>query len=95
MAYLQTVEFTGKLSTDQNGHFPVTSSRGRKYLMVLYYNDSNAILAEPLTSHRKCELIRATHVLHTYLYNRGLTPQYQMLENECHGALKIFCVIPA
>ena len=36
MAYLQTVKFTGKVSTDQTGHFPVTSSRISKYIMVLY-----------------------------------------------------------
>ena len=32
--------------------------------MVLYDHDSNAILAEPLTSHSKRELIRATCILH-------------------------------
>ena len=90
MGYLQTVEFTGKLSTDQTGYFPVTSSRGSKYLMVLYYHVSNAILAEPLTSFRKRELIRATRVLHSYLYARGLTPQYQILDNEFPGGLKTF-----
>ena len=76
MAYLHTVEFTGKVSTDQTGRFPVTSSRGSKYLMVLYAHDSNAILAEPLTSRNECKLIRATRVLHAYLSDRGLTPQY-------------------
>ena len=81
MAHLQTIEFTGKVSTDQTGRFPVTSSRGSKYLMVLYDHDSNAILVEPLTSRNKRELIRATHVLPTYLSNRGLTPQYQMVDN--------------
>ena len=50
MAYLQTIEFTGKVSTDQTGSFPFTSSCGSKYIMVLYDHDSNAILAEPLTS---------------------------------------------
>ena len=50
MAYLQTVEFTEKVSTDQTERFPVTSSRGSKYLMVLYDHDSNAILADPLPS---------------------------------------------
>ena len=74
MAYLQTVEFTGKVSTDQTGRFPVTSSRGSKYLMVLYDYDSNAILAEPLTSRSERKLIRATRVLHAYLSDRGLTP---------------------
>ena len=90
MAYLQTVEFTGKVSTDQTGRFPVTSSRGSKYLMLLYDHESNAILAEPLTSCSERELIRSTRVLHSYLSARGLTPQYQMLDNECPGGLKLF-----
>ena len=90
MAYLQTIEFTGKVSTDQTGRFPVTSSRGSKYLMVLYDHDSNAILSEPLTSRNKRKLIRAIHVLRAYLSDRGLTPQYQMLDNECPGGLKTF-----
>ena len=90
MAYLQTIEFIGKVSTDQTGRFPVTSSRISKYLMVLYDHDSNAILAEPLTSRNERELIRATCVLHAYLSDHSLTPQYQMLDNECPGGLKTF-----
>ena len=82
MAYLHTVEFTGKVSTDQTGRFPVTSSCGSKYLMVLYNHDSNAILAEPLTSRSKHKLIQATRILHSYLSDRGLTAHYQMLDNE-------------
>ena len=87
MEYLQIVKFTGKVSTDQTLSFPVTSSRGSKYLMVLYNHDSNAILAEPLASRSERELIRATRVFHSYLSARGLTPHYQMLENECPGGL--------
>ena len=90
MAYLQTIESTEKFSTDQTGHFPITSSRGSKYLMVLYDHDSNAILAEPLTSRNERKLIRATHFLHAYLSNFVLNPQYQMLDNECPGGLKTF-----
>ena len=58
--------------------------------MVLYNHDRNAILAEPLTSQNEHELIRATRVLHAYLSDRGLTPQYQMLDNECPNGLKTF-----
>ena len=90
MAYLQMIEVTGKFITDQTGRFPVMSSRRSKYLMVLYDHDSNAILANPLTSRNERELIRSTRVLHAYLYDRGLTPQYQMLDNEYPGGLKIF-----
>ena len=58
--------------------------------MVLYDHDSNSILSEPLTSRNERELIRATRVLHAYLSNRSLTPQYQILDNECPGRLKTF-----
>ena len=88
MAYLKTVKFTGKVSTDQTERFPVTSSRGSKYLMVLYDHDSNAILAEPLTSCSERKLIRATRVLHSCLSGRGLTPQYQIIDNGFPGGLK-------
>ena len=90
MAHLQTIEFTGEVSTDQTVRFPVTYSCGSEYLMVLYNHDSNFILAEPLTSCNERKLIRSTRVLHAYLYDRVHTPQYQMLDNECPGGLKTF-----
>ena len=58
--------------------------------MVLYDHYSNAILVEPLTSRNERELIGATRVLHDYLSDRGLTPQYQILDNECPSGLKTF-----
>ena len=58
--------------------------------MILYYHDINAILVETLTSCSKRKLIRSTCVLHSYLADRGLTPQYQMLHNKCSGGLKQF-----
>ena len=84
------VEFIGKGSTDQTGRFPVPSSYGSKYLVVLYDHNSNAIPTEPLTSYSERKLIRAPCVLHSYISNCGLTPQYQMLDNECPGGLKQF-----
>ena len=58
--------------------------------MVLYDHDINAILAKPLSSRNERKLIRSTRILHAYLSNRSLTPQYQMLDNECPGSLKTF-----
>jgi hypothetical protein len=37
----------GQIYSDLTGRFPVTSSRGNKYLLVVYDYDSNAIIAEP------------------------------------------------
>ena len=58
--------------------------------MVLYDHDRNAILEEPLTLSNKRKLVRATRVLQAYLSDRGLTPQYQIMDNECPGGLKPF-----
>jgi hypothetical protein len=33
--FADTIEITGQISTDLTGHFPVTSSQGNKYLLVL------------------------------------------------------------
>jgi hypothetical protein len=38
----------GQIYTDQTGRFPMMSSKGKKYIMVLYEYDGNIILAEPI-----------------------------------------------
>ena len=45
---MKLVELNGKIFSDQAGPFPVTSSKGDKYLMVVYDNNTNAILAKPM-----------------------------------------------
>jgi hypothetical protein len=42
--YATTID-AGQIYTDQKGRFPVVSSKGNKYIMVLYDYDSSAILA--------------------------------------------------
>ena len=86
--FVKTVELTGKVSTDQTGRFPVTSSGGSKYLMVLYDHDSNAIIPKPIKSQSESELIRSYTVLHSKLTNWGKGPNLQMLDNECPSGLK-------
>jgi hypothetical protein len=48
--YADCQEVTGRIHTDQTGHFIAPSSKGSKYILVLYEYDSNYILAEPLPS---------------------------------------------
>ena len=86
--FVETVELTGKVSTDQTDRFPVTSSRGSKYLMFLYDHDVNTIIPELIISQSEAELIRAYSVLHSKLTKRGLRPKFQMLDNECPSGLK-------
>jgi hypothetical protein len=70
------------------GKFPVTSSRGNKYVFVLYDYDSNAILVEPIKSRMQDELLKAYRKLTTHLRKRGLTPKLQRVDNECSEAMK-------
>ncbi len=88
--YVKAIKTTGQIYTDQTGRFPTTSSRGHKYIMILYDYDSNAILAEPLKSKSEGEMIRAYTKLHAFLSDRGLKPRLQKLDNECPAGLKCF-----
>jgi len=53
------VEFTqlkGYIATDPCGRYPTMSSRGMKYIFVLYDYDSNAILA-PMKSRKGTDMV--------------------------------------
>jgi hypothetical protein len=41
--YAATID-AGQIYTDQTGRFPVVSSKGNKYIMILYDYDSNAMI---------------------------------------------------
>jgi hypothetical protein len=45
--YAATID-AGQIYTDQTGRFLVVSSKGNKYIMMLYDYDSNAILAQTI-----------------------------------------------
>jgi hypothetical protein len=59
-AYAATVD-AGQIYTDQTGRFPVISSKGNTYIMVLYKYDGNSIMVE-LIKNRTSELLRAFQV---------------------------------
>ena len=48
--FLKVTECSRKIYTEQIGRFPITSSRGYKYIMIAYDYDFNNILAEPIKS---------------------------------------------
>jgi hypothetical protein len=62
-----------KLHSDQTGKFPVQSSRGHNYVMVLYECNSNAILSTPLKSGAAGELMKAWTELCSKLQVNGHT----------------------
>jgi hypothetical protein len=60
--YAATID-AGQIYTDQTGRFPVVSSKGNKYIMVLYDYDSNAILAQPIKDRTAPELLKSFQVM--------------------------------
>jgi hypothetical protein len=80
----------GSIATDQTGRFPILSSSGMRYVIILYDYDSNAILAEPLRNRTGPEIHRAYKKLHQVLVSHGLRPKLQRLDNECSTLLKKF-----
>jgi hypothetical protein len=85
-----TIESTGKIYTDQTGRFPVTSSTGHKYILVLYDYDTNAILTEAIKNRTATEIMRAYQKLFSYLQTRGFRPKTHWLDNEASNLLKQF-----
>ena len=81
---------TGKTFSDQTGAYPVISTRGMRYIMMFHDYDSNAILGRPIRNRTGAELLQTFKEVHKYLCDRGLRPQYHVMDNECPNALKQF-----
>ena len=59
---------------DLAGQYPIPSSTGSNYILVVYSYDSNAILAEPMKSRNKGDILKAYRKIHTKLVLQGLKP---------------------
>ena len=89
-AFLTTTEIGGKIATDLCGRFPVTALTGNKYIMVLYCEDADGILAHPLRNRSEQELLKAKKSMHNRLKSCGIHLIYQIMDNECLQALKLY-----
>jgi hypothetical protein len=87
--YAATID-AGQIYTDQTGRFSVVSSKGNKYIMILYDYDSNAILAKPIKDRTVPELLKAFQVMEQALVARGLKPKLMKLDNEASKLLKTY-----
>lgn len=87
---ITSIQPTYKIYSDQTGRFPVTSSRGHQYIMIMYVYDLNAILEETVKS-RTSEAITATYIkMFQYLKHQGYTPKAHWLDNEAPEGIKAF-----
>jgi hypothetical protein len=87
--YAITID-AGQIYTDQTGQFPVVSSKGNKYIMILYDYDSNAIMVQPIKDRTAPGLLRAFQVSEQELVARGHTPKLMKLDNEASKLLKTY-----
>jgi hypothetical protein len=85
--YAATID-SGQTYTDQTGRFPVVSSKGNKYIMVLYEYDGNVIMAETIKNRTSVEHLRACQVMEQKLIARCLKPRLVRLDNEASQLLK-------
>jgi len=81
---------TGQTHMDLTGRFPVTSSQGNSYILVVYDYDSNGILVAPLKNRRAETILSAYQLLHARLCAAGLKPRLQRLDNEASTVLQDF-----
>ena len=81
------ITYTDKIYSDLTGKFPVQSTLGNKYVLIVYNYDANAIIAEPLKDRTAGEIARGHQVVYTYLKDRGLSPKFEVLDNECSAEL--------
>jgi hypothetical protein len=87
--YAATI-YAGQIYTEHTGRFPVVSSKGNKYIIILYDYESNAILAQPIKDTTAPELLRASQVMEQELVARGLKPKLMKLDNEASKLLKTY-----
>jgi hypothetical protein len=85
--YAATID-AGQIYTDQTGRFPVVTSKGNKYIMVLYDYDSHAILAKPIKDRTAPELLKAFQFMEQELVAKGLKTKLMKLDNEASKLLK-------
>ena len=70
------------------GNFPITSSRGNKYVFLWYDYDSNTMKSVPIKSRHQEEKLRAYNICYKYYAQRRFVPQVIRLDNEASTALK-------
>lgn len=86
--HTRCLEITGKAYSDLTGEFVLPSSRGNKYVLVLYDYDSNHVFATPLKSRTASAILEAHQTILSQLKAAGFYPKLLILDNECPTSLK-------
>ena len=69
-------------NTDLTGAFPYMSTKGNKYLYILYDYDANAILVEPMKNRQANSIATVWQICHDRLTKHGRITKNFILDNE-------------
>ena len=81
--YIKVCNLTSKICSDQKGCFPVISSRGKKYVMVIYDHGSNTIIARALKMKSALEILQNIQEVYKFLNEWGIHLKVHIMDNEC------------
>jgi hypothetical protein len=81
-------EVKSLMYANQTGLFPIVSSLGNKYVMILHHVDSNSFWAEAIQNQSGGELILARTRALAWMQRRGLIPKHQILDNQASAENK-------
>ena len=79
--FLKLYNASEKIYSDQIGRFTITSSKGSKYVMIIYEYDSNHIHGQRIKPCNASDLTTAYEKVHEIVTSRGLKPQLHILDN--------------
>ena len=68
--------------------YPIQSTHGNQYVLVIYHYDANAILVTALKNREKTTIKQGYKKLHQRLTNCGCQPRLQVMDNEVSAILK-------
>ncbi|GFH54654.1 hypothetical protein CTEN210_11130 [Chaetoceros tenuissimus] len=87
-ACLSTIDKSQTAYGDLTGRYPIQSSRGNEYVLIVYDYDSNAILQAPLKNHQAATIKEAWINLHDRLKSSAKPPKTYIMDNEASKDLK-------
>ena len=76
------IPLTQEHFSDMAGRFPYKSFTGAEYMLIMFCTDANYIHCETMTARTGAEYARAYQAGINFFKDRGITPQWERLDNE-------------
>ena len=83
MCTITSINKICKSYSDQTEKFPITSSRGHKYIFVFYHYDTNTIYGIPIKCRSTSDICQAWLKAYAILKTHGEAPNIHILDNKC------------